>query len=584
MTDLNKGTRQRNLRQLSGSAAVPSGNTRSVSVANVVGGGWPPAPSTDWIQALGGRIGGWCIENGKLTADGGNVKLNSYVPSISLGAATDYITGTGFWVGKNSAVYKLHLGDPEANHLKWDGSTLTVVGTISATAGAIGGWTIGANSISADGGNVSISSAEPAIKMGLATNYLDGAGVFMGKSAGAFKFHIGDPTGDYVGWSGSTMVAGGNWITGSAVNFLNIPVLNGATWTNNSPSAGYVAWSSFSLTYQGVSYAIVAGNTNNKYIWWNKATSTTVLQSSNTAPSGAIDQFLVCLNSSGTALPALFQNVIYADYIKTTTLAAIQANLGAATISDVLTIGLSGGIYQGSGTFASPTTGLKVWNDGGVGRLATFLSGTPQVYFDTSGKLKAGGGEVTLDGYGITIDGGVGPGNEINWKSGVTTIASIHADDGSVGYNAGGITVYGDATRNQARLDLVAVHNAGPPAGIYISSHPTSPYMDMAGTVNVEEALNVGTATGAGRGDIQASGNCTITGTLTVGGLTVRPSGDARYLARVSSSILNVTGDGTGYAVIFNTEAYDDGNDYNTANGIVTAPVTGRYHFDFSLA
>jgi hypothetical protein len=63
-----------------------------------------------------------------------------------------------------------------------------------------------------------------------------------------------------------------------------------------------------------------------------------------------------------------------------------------------------GGIYQGTGTFASPTTGLKLWNDGGIGKLAGFNGGVEQAGFNTSGKLTAGAGIVILDDSGITIN------------------------------------------------------------------------------------------------------------------------------------------------------------------------------------
>jgi len=80
---------------------------------------------------------------------------------------------------------------------------------------------------------------------------------------------------------------------------------------------------------------------------------------------------------------------------------AITAESGS--ITGALTIGTSGGIYQGTGTFASPTTGLKIWNDSGVGRIGGYNSGTAQWYASTDGKLYAGGGLVKLDAAGIVV-------------------------------------------------------------------------------------------------------------------------------------------------------------------------------------
>lgn len=83
----------------------------------------------------------------------------------------------------------------------------------------------------------------------------------------------------------------------------------------------------------------------------------------------------------------------------------IAGNITAlgGSFSGVLSIGASGGIYQGTGSFATPTTGLKIWNDSGVGRIAGYNDGTVQWYASTDGKLRAGGGLVSLDAGGITI-------------------------------------------------------------------------------------------------------------------------------------------------------------------------------------
>ena len=83
---------------------------------------------------------------------------------------------------------------------------------------------------------------------------------------------------------------------------------------------------------------------------------------------------------------------------------AIQATAsGNVDIAGVLDIGTDGGIWQGSGTFASPTTGLKIWNDSGVGRIAGYNSSTEQWYADTDGRLYAGGGVVRLDSAGVKV-------------------------------------------------------------------------------------------------------------------------------------------------------------------------------------
>ena len=79
---------------------------------------------------------------------------------------------------------------------------------------------------------------------------------------------------------------------------------------------------------------------------------------------------------------------------------------GSSYFAGPMGLGASGGIYQGTGTFASPTTGIKIWNDSGIGRIAGYKSGVLQVGFTSSGVLTAGAGAVILDADGATIVSG----------------------------------------------------------------------------------------------------------------------------------------------------------------------------------
>lgn len=54
------------------------------------------------------------------------------------------------------------------------------------------------------------------------------------------------------------------------------------------------------------------------------------------------------------------------------------------------------------------------------------------------------------------------------------------------------------------------------------------------------------------------------------------------FLAYVNTTINNVTGDSTVYKVIFDTEVYDQGGDFDLGTSVFTAPVTGKYLLQFS--
>lgn len=70
--------------------------------------------------------------------------LQGRVFSIRKAAYTD--NTAGFWAGLVGNTTKLFVGDG-TNYLKWDGSAVSIAGTITATAGTIGGWIISSSTI-----------------------------------------------------------------------------------------------------------------------------------------------------------------------------------------------------------------------------------------------------------------------------------------------------------------------------------------------------------------------------------------------------------------------------------------------------
>lgn len=55
------------------------------------------------------------------------------------------------------------------------------------------------------------------------------------------------------------------------------------------------------------------------------------------------------------------------------------------------------------------------------------------------------------------------------------------------------------------------------------------------------------------------------------------------FQARPSANLLNVTGNGTIYTVIFGTEIFDTQGEFNTSTGIFTAAKTGKYQFSVGV-
>jgi len=137
--------------------------------------------------------------------DGADVAIAltpSASPSIAMGVPvpTGWLTQSGWWAGKHTdGTYRQYVGqvtgwpfDPElVKGFSWDGTTFAVKGEITATTGAIGGFTIGADTLSA---------TNLALKAGAAN--IANITVGTGATAGG----LGSPAaaGDIAMWAGSS--------------------------------------------------------------------------------------------------------------------------------------------------------------------------------------------------------------------------------------------------------------------------------------------------------------------------------------------------------------------------------------------
>ena len=101
-------------------------------------------------QAQTGLIAGTTITGGGITlSSGGSIK----------GGQSAYNNGSGFFLGYESSQYKFSIGDGSNNKLTWDGTTLTVAGSITVgdiEDGEVGGWEIDSSTISSD--NITLDS------------------------------------------------------------------------------------------------------------------------------------------------------------------------------------------------------------------------------------------------------------------------------------------------------------------------------------------------------------------------------------------------------------------------------------------
>jgi hypothetical protein len=122
-------------------------------------------------------------------------------------------------------------------------------------------------------------------------------------------------------------------ITASKI-YTKIPIITGDTWTDNSPSPGYVAWIAHKLYYNGVEYSISGSDTNLKYIYWlNGASSYTKSDTNPTSVTLGDGGFLIAVNESGAhdlAWNAIANQVIGSAYIQDACI--VNAKIADATI------------------------------------------------------------------------------------------------------------------------------------------------------------------------------------------------------------------------------------------------------------
>jgi hypothetical protein len=400
--------------------------------------------------------------------------LGPYLAVGTTNAPTGYlgISQKGFWVGSDSNVAKMWIGETNASGalisgLSWSGSTLTVSGVINIIAG-------GNAATQTDATNAATGAVDDVISLSTGKINLPpaptGSGLFISSSrmgyyaSGNWSTYIGD-NGDLVfrePFVASATAAGLRWIASSGI-------LEGGSYVNNATGYGTFTaqWSTSSINgmitagggrttlgasgfslynapadatantvanlrvrvgelngtygYAASTFGFAAGASASTYLTADATNGFRVItagtQRFQVATGGGLtvgptaDEHIIVNTSDGIRIK---RGTTERFLIDSSGNLRINNSAGNAVISmdtsgNAFFAGVVGiatgtaGVYQGSGTFASPTTGLKIWNDGTFGRIAGYNSGAEQWSIGTDGKLKAGGNSVVLDSNGISI-------------------------------------------------------------------------------------------------------------------------------------------------------------------------------------
>lgn len=198
--------------------------------------------------------------------------------------------------------------------------------------------------------------------------------------------------------------------------------INGLTFTNNSPSAGFVAWTGPTISWNGNTYSVTSGSTSAEMIWFDRSASTTALQGSTRAAFEAAynvsdGDILLAVNLSGMATVVFNTTLIEAASIKTgtitaaklsvTQLSAITADLGAITAGTIV-LSSAGHIRAGQTAY---NTGTGFW--------LGIDSSTPKFSLGSSSS------GITFNGTTTTVVGKlVAPSNFLDHTAGSTLIMS----------------------------------------------------------------------------------------------------------------------------------------------------------------
>jgi hypothetical protein len=422
------------------------------------------------IYATSGEIAGWELTETGFSSDDGSAKIvpGDY-PQITLGAATAFDTGIGIWLGKDDDdTYKFRIGDPDNDNMYWDGSDLIITGKF--IGGSDIGYTEATTfTINNDANDVTVNLVLSRSTGGDLTLAYNGSYLAINKDFIPSTRDSADLGEETLRWrqvhaseiraqkfvESNVSVLGGTFIIPKESGKLTAAVASGDTTlsldfnpvvgdfllimaedTGGTTKTEYMevtalgpvtvtrdlagahgtdpAWPSGTIVMD-------IGQEDDGYVYLSGGSIPKVSVYSQGATYNAITETVRLGNLNGWGgfssddygwAVGNYSGNKYAYYESTAGLVVrgeIKADsgyLGALDISGVLSIGTSGGIYQGSGTFASPTTGLKIWNDSGAGRIGGYSSSALQWYADTDGRLYAGAGSVILDSDGISIEAG----------------------------------------------------------------------------------------------------------------------------------------------------------------------------------
>jgi hypothetical protein len=414
---------------------------------------------------------GLVLKNGGLS-----LSANGYVK----GGQTSYNVGTGFFLGYSGATYKLSIGNPAGNRITWDGTTLSIVGSIALGSAVPWSTVTDSGGKPADYADVTLSAVNGGLLVtgggitlsgggsikGGKTGYANGTtGFFLGY-AGGYVFDIGSTT-NYFRWTGTAIQLVGD-ISGTS----NITIDGQARFMGNPPAVGGIQaavhaneLNAASYGVYGQSSATLASHGKTGYGGYFTGSGTEAYglggQSQNrtgvsgySAGSGALAIGVRAASDGGYGLYAT-SNSSYSIYCVGTSYfgstVTVNGTVAATTFTGALTGNVTGNVTGSSGSCtgnaASATTAAACSGNAATASSATYATRSGEVY--NSGNCGMYAGNAAYSNL-LQTDG-----NMVIRDSGATVIWSAQfgwVSDGRQKKNIRATTLSGLQKINQIRI------------------------------------------------------------------------------------------------------------------------------------
>ncbi len=242
-------------------------------------------------------------------------------PAFSFGS-TNF--GTGFYLGNDGGVYKLYVGSPDQN-MNWNGTTLSVKGTVDALAGSIGGVLISNQGLQ----STNYVAGSAGWRIAADGTFEASSGTFRGSITGATGTFSGSITGASGTFSGSlsstsgtigglqiasTYLQSSNYVAGGNGFRINS---NGTAEFGQVTVRGNITANA--LTANTVTTSNIVGVAVVEHYAAISSTSATQVQVTISVPSGASGVTVICYAgntyNSGTSKDPVIQSPVGTLYL-----------------------------------------------------------------------------------------------------------------------------------------------------------------------------------------------------------------------------------------------------------------------------